>query len=116
MRIDALVSDAKLAEQIKPELQRLRKAAEGIEGMFFLDLLQAMRRAGPEGEGEGGFGGQIYRDLFDQAVAEALSRTGSLGIARMVCESMAPSVAAQARARALAHQHTDSEPKNETTA
>ncbi|MCX7800778.1 MAG: rod-binding protein [Fimbriimonadales bacterium] len=116
MRIDTLMSEARLAEQIEPDLRRLKKAAEGIEALFFRDLLQAMRRAMPEGDSEGGFGAQIYRDLFDQAVAEALGRRGSLGIGKVVYESMAASVAAQAKARALTGQASDSKPRNDTTA
>ncbi|MEJ5170094.1 MAG: rod-binding protein [Fimbriimonadales bacterium] len=101
MRIDGLLYEAAVAERVEPELRRLRKAAEGIEAVFFRDLLQAMRRSIPEQEGENSFGGQVYRDLFDQAVADALGRSGSLGIAKVVYDSLAESVAAQAKARAL---------------
>ncbi|MCA1947839.1 MAG: rod-binding protein [Armatimonadetes bacterium] len=107
MRIDALLNEAKVAERVEPDLRRLKKAAEGIESMFFRDLLQAMRRSVPESEEENSFGGQVYRDLFDQAVSEALGRSGSLGIAKVVYDSLAGSVAAQAKARALREAAAD---------
>ncbi len=101
MRIDLFVDGAALADKVQPKLDKLRKASQDLEAVFLKDLLSAMRKTVPQNESEAGFGSDIYRDMFDQALAEASSKSGAMGIAKLVFERMAPAVIAQEKAQQL---------------
>lgn len=64
---------------------KLLKAAQGFEAIFVRQLMKTMRTSLP---GEGIFGkgsaGEIYGDMMDNAVAEVISKRGSLGIADVI--------------------------------
>ena len=101
MRLDLFVDGAALVDRAQPKLDKLRKATQDMEAVFLKDLLSAMRRTVPENETESGFGSEIYKDMLDQALAEASSKSGSMGIAKLVFERMAPVVVAQEKAQQL---------------
>lgn len=61
---------------------RLRAAAQQLEGVFLSHLFKAMRAATPEGGlFEGGPGQDVYTEMFDEHLADALATKlkGSLG-------------------------------------
>ena len=61
---------------------RLREAAHQLEGVFVSHLFKAMREAVPEGGlFEGGPGQDVFTQLFDEELAQALAQRleGSLG-------------------------------------
>lgn len=66
-------------------LAELKKATQGIEALFVKDLLSAMRRAIPkESLGASMAGGDIYRDMFDEALAESIGKSNALGIGQIL--------------------------------
>ena len=81
------------------ELQKLDKATKDIEALFFKDLMSAMRQGMPQTSFGDNYGGEMFKDLFDQSVSSALSQTGSLGIGKVIFRSLAPNVVAQVRTR-----------------
>jgi len=65
------------------EAARLQRAAQELEGLFLGHLLKAMRSSAAGAErGDAG----MYRDLFDEAVGQALARAGGIGLARAIVE------------------------------
>ncbi|HVL37900.1 MAG TPA: rod-binding protein [Fimbriimonadaceae bacterium] len=80
------------ADDLKQAADKLKKSTDDIEAIFIKDLLSAMRRAVPDTSLGKGMGAETYRDLFDQALSQSLSRTGSLGIGKMLFRQMAPGV------------------------
>jgi len=50
---------------------KLRKAADGLEGMFMRQLFSAMRAAVPQGgDGMGNAGGSLFTEMLDDALAD----------------------------------------------
>ncbi len=84
------------AGRAKPDLQKLQKATQDIEAGFVRQMLAAMRKASPEG-GLGGqqYGGQMFKDMFDDALANAVTSRMGLGIAREISRHAAPEVIRQ---------------------
>jgi len=63
----------------------LREACGQFESLMLHQLLRGMRRTVAEaGLFHGGAGENIWRDLYDQALAEEGSKTGNLGLAEML--------------------------------
>lgn len=67
------------------DLSGLQRVARQFESLFFGQLIRSMRETVPENGfwGQGG-GTQIYRQLHDQALADRMADSGSLGIAEMI--------------------------------
>lgn len=101
MRLDRLADTAVLAARAQPKLNQLKKATQDVEAVFLKDLLSQMRRSIPKDDQNSSFGSDIYQDMFDQAFAQGVSSTGSMGIAKMIFERMANTVLAQEKARYL---------------
>ena len=98
--IQGLGEGVKLLESLKPRLAKLEKATQEFEAIFFKNLLSSMRRGLPEGGLDGSsFGGQIYRDMLDEELAKAASKSGTLGVGKLLFIQLAPQAIAQEQAR-----------------
>lgn len=97
MRFDLVVPTIKTAQRAAPALQKLKKASEGIEAMFVKDLMSTMRKSPIKTGIQEGFGGAIYKDMFDQAVAASAGKQGNLGIAKMLNQQFSNQVWANAQ-------------------
>ena len=92
---------AKLATaiaQAKPDLDKLKKATDGLEAFMFKSLLQSM------GGKKGLFptkmpGGEIYRDMFETNMSDILASRGTLNVSKTIYSKVAPRVLAQAQLR-----------------
>lgn len=79
------------ASAAAPAAAKLKKATQDIEAIFIKDLLSAMRRTAPKQSlGGSSLGADMYQDLFDQAISEAGSRNGTLGVGATIYRQMAP--------------------------
>jgi hypothetical protein len=90
--------------EARPEDAAAVAAARRFEGLLVAQLLQEMRKTIPGG-GLGAAGGGAasqYMAMFDDAVAEALTSGGGLGLSPMLAEGMGASPDA-VRAAAAAH-------------
>jgi Rod binding domain-containing protein len=88
--LNGALKGAELLQKARPRLNELKKATQGVEAMFVKDLLAAMRRGMPKsGFGEKGLGTEIYKDMFDQALADSLGKTGALGIGKILYKQLA---------------------------
>ena len=94
--LNQILKTADIARQAGPKLQQLKKATEGIEGLFMKDLLASMRRGTPKGGlmGEDGTASKIYKDMFDQTMADNLSKSGALGIGKVLYRQLSKQVLA----------------------
>ncbi|HRU05888.1 MAG TPA: rod-binding protein [Candidatus Brocadiia bacterium] len=73
---------------------KLWKAACDFEAIFVRQLLEVMRAASPKDgflEEENSTAREIYDGLFDKAVADNASASGSLGLALSLYRQLAPS-------------------------
>jgi murein DD-endopeptidase MepM/ murein hydrolase activator NlpD len=67
----------------------LKKVSEEFEAIFLAQLLKVMRETIEDsGLLEGGFGKSIYTELFDQEVSLELARRGTLGISKLLYQSL----------------------------
>jgi murein DD-endopeptidase MepM/ murein hydrolase activator NlpD len=63
----------------------LKKASQEFESIFIAYLLKVMRDTIEEsGLTEGGFGKEIYTELFDQEMSRSIAQHGALGIAELI--------------------------------
>lgn len=99
MQIGSLVNTASLAQEIEPKLEKLRQATKDIEALFFKDMLSAMRKTVPDNNIGMSYGGDIYQDLFDNALSKTASSTGSFGLGDLLYKNMEKAVIAQEKAR-----------------
>lgn len=98
---DALKA-AGIAGKGASRLAKLKKATDGVEAMFVKDLLAAMRKGMPKTSFGDSSGSEIYKDMFDQALADSLGRTGSLGISKVLYRQLSNQIIKQALAEGAA--------------
>lgn len=112
MRLDQIGITVETARKALPEVKKLDRAVKGIESMFLKDLLATMRKSVGKTSLGKGYGSELYQDMFDQALAESASKTGSLGIGAMVKRDFSKTIWRQALAqtRREAHQGLDIKP------
>ncbi|MBX3119899.1 MAG: rod-binding protein [Fimbriimonadaceae bacterium] len=91
MQIKIALKDALIAKQAEPQIQKLAKATEGVEAMFLKDLLGIMRKSVLKTD-KPMPGSDIYYDMLDQALSENMAKKGSLGISKMMMETMKPAI------------------------
>jgi len=74
---------------VDAEKAKLRKAAVGFEAIFIRKLFSTMRTTMSENSMFGsGVSGEIYGDIIDTAVADALAEKSVLGFADMLYRSL----------------------------
>jgi len=65
--------------------RKAREAAKDFEAYFVSMMLREMRKTVPKsGLLDSGISEEIYRDMFDQAVAQQLASSGSIGLAKLL--------------------------------
>jgi murein DD-endopeptidase MepM/ murein hydrolase activator NlpD len=68
---------------------QLKKVAQEFEAIFIAQMLKVMRETIEEsGLMNGGFGKEIYMDMFDQEVALSMARRGALGISDLLIRNL----------------------------
>lgn len=85
------------AANLGSQLEKLKQATNGIEGIFVKNLLSEMQK-GTHMFGEGP-GSDIYQDLINQSLAQNIGQRGSLGISEMLYHQLSPRLIAQAEAQ-----------------
>lgn len=84
----------------KPELEKLKKATDGLESYMFKNLLQSM--GGKKGLfGSNVPGAQIYKDMIEQTLSDIMSERGTLGIGKTIFDKVAPNVLNQTQTQQL---------------
>jgi Rod binding domain-containing protein len=66
------------------ELYKLWDAAKQLEATFSGFLLKELKMGTSQPGGEESFAADVYGDMFKRSLAEQLSRSGSLGIAKQI--------------------------------
>ncbi|MEW5923050.1 MAG: transglycosylase SLT domain-containing protein [Candidatus Zixiibacteriota bacterium] len=102
--VEATASKPKFLET-KPDLEmekkRLFKVAKDMESLFLYQVLKAMRDAIPKGDEEdqfglsGGFGEDVYTQMFDQELAAKMAGVSDRSIAATIYRSLEKSVERQ---------------------
>jgi len=68
-------------------LEQLKGAAKSFEALYVYTLLKEMRKTVPEsGYLKSGIGHGVYQSMYDEAIAEQIAETGSVGLARSLVE------------------------------
>jgi len=62
-----------------------RVAAQRFEGLFLEQLVAVMRQSAPMFSGTGG---EMYGEMFDQSMGDALARSGGVGLADVLARAM----------------------------
>lgn len=93
-----VIKSAAAARLAGPKLAELKKATEGFESIFLKKLFSQMRSSVHEtSTGGDNFGKEIYNDMFDEAFANAASKSNSLGMGDMLYRQFSPRVVGMAR-------------------
>ena len=104
----------KASPEVKAKLTKLKKACQDLEAVFLKDLLTVMRRSIPKSQFGNAPGAGIYEDMFDQAIAESASKSGSFGIGEMLYKKMAPAIERQLPKAIASIVQRDDKNSNET--
>lgn len=93
--IDRLSSQAgKEKDEIR--LNKLKKACREFEAIFISYILKSMRKATQKSDlFGGGFGSDIYQQIFDEKLAGTMSESGQLNIGDLLYSRYAPLIANQ---------------------
>jgi Rod binding domain-containing protein len=93
-----LMKTAHTLVEAKSELDKLKKATQGLEAYMFKSLLQSM--GGKKGLMSTKMpGGEIYRDMFETNMSDLLASRGTLNIGNSIYAKVAPRVLSQAQQR-----------------
>ncbi len=69
------------------EIEKLKGAAQSFEALYVYTLLKEMRKTVPEGGYlKSGIGHGVYQSMYDEALAEQIAKTGSVGLAKSLVE------------------------------
>lgn len=75
--------------------KNIERVAESFEALFVAQMVRGLREALTDDSAEGaGFGKDIYQSWFDQAVAEAMTKAGGLGLKKQLLRWIEPKVPA----------------------
>lgn len=85
------MSDAK---EMGPQLARLRKATDQLESFMFKQMLSTANSGTSSLFGKVP-GGEIYRDMFEQSIADSMAQRGALGISNTLFEKTSQAAMAQ---------------------
>lgn len=70
---------------VDPKRRQLKKACEQFEAIFAKELLGEMRKSTHQiNLGGDQTGSEIYKDMMDQAIADAMAHQGALGIGKIL--------------------------------
>ena len=70
---------------------KLREATQQFEGLFLTQMMEAMRRTAPKGGIlAANSGEQMFRQMFDQEIAQRMAQSGGVGIGEMLYQQFAP--------------------------
>lgn len=93
MSIDlGMMTKISAAQKAEPELAKLKKATDGFEAVFLKKLFSQMRSTVKETQFGQTFGKEIYDDMFNEAMANAASKSKTLGMGDMLYNQFAPRV------------------------
>ena len=82
-------TDAGRVKDMETRKAELRETAEKFEAIFIRQFMKTLRSTLPgEGLFGGGSAGEIYADMMDNAVSDAVSKRGAFGIADMVYQRL----------------------------
>jgi len=71
------------------EEQKLKKAAQSFEGFFISMLFEKMQKtAGGKGMFGKGTSGEVYGQLFNQALGDKLAAQQGIGLSKMLMENL----------------------------
>lgn len=70
---------------------KLREATQQFEGLFLNQMMEAMRRTAPKGGIlSANSGEQMFRQMFDQEIAQRMAQSGGVGIGEMLYKQFVP--------------------------
>ncbi len=95
-----LISSAGKAQMNREDqsLAKLKQATTDFEAIFIGEILKEMHSDASKG---GLFGNSFemgtYREMYDEAIAQQLAKSGILGIGKMLYQELAPAVKEETR-------------------
>ena len=75
-------------------IQDANQAATALESYFLRRVLSEVR-ASEDGLLGGGFAGGMFKEMFDEAIADSMSAAGGIGIGQTVAKQLDPAAAAK---------------------
>ena len=90
--IDQVLSIQSKLEQVKPQLNDLKKSCDGMESVFLKQIVSQMRKSAGSVHFGKDFGGDMYKDMFDGSIADMLAAKGTMGVGKAMFAAIAPRV------------------------
>src|SRR5215468_3382215 len=77
-------------------IQDANQAATALESYFLRRVLSEVKTS-EEGLLGGGFAGGMFKEMFDEAIADSMSAAGGIGIGQTVAQQLDPAAAAKSK-------------------
>lgn len=90
LRLDGQMRSIAATVKAEPELRKLRKAADELEASLVKQMLSTLRKGVHENAIGKSYGGDMFKDMFDDAFAQAVTPALHLGVADQVMVHTAP--------------------------
>jgi len=90
---------------VASRIQDANQAATALESYFLRRVLSEVR-ASEDGLLGGGFAGGMFKEMFDEAIADSMSAAGGIGIGQTVAKQLDPAAAAKSKAPAPPETHS----------
>lgn len=84
------VKSADMYAKSAGQLEKLKKATDGLEAFMFKSLLSSIKKSEGGLFGKSMAGKQIYQDMFEQTVSDTMAQRGALGIGKSIYDRVAP--------------------------
>lgn len=79
-------------------IQDANQAASALESYFLRRVLSEVRTS-EDGLLGGGFAGGMFKEMFDEAIADSMSAAGGIGIGQTVAKQLDPTAAVKSKAK-----------------
>src|SRR5215468_4681818 len=91
-------------------IQDANQAATALESYFLRRVLSEVKTS-EEGLLGGGFAGGMFKEMFDEAIADSMSAAGGIGIGQTVAKQLDPAAAAKSKHAAAAPEPAKAAPE-----
>ena len=84
------------AKHAEGKLNTLRDATQAFESLFLKTMLKTMRSSSKETQFGQSMGADTYKDMFDDAIANAAAKKSQIGVAKTLFDSASTQVLREA--------------------
>ena len=90
--LDTVISTQAALQSSAPELDKLKKACQGLEASFLQTVVGEMRKGTDDVHFGQQLGGDTFQSMFDDTLADILAQKNSMGVSQAMYAPLAQQV------------------------